>query len=324
LKKNFFVVCSLILIVLMLAACNTSNKDSQESPKSSSNSQEQNGAEKQTRLYKHAMGESEIPVKPERVITLQYASQMISVGLKPIGAVDYLLDDNFSDFEGIESIGSREAFNYEKILDLQPDLIIAGDLDQETYDKLSQITPTVVVPWMEHDLYGHVEIIGDILNRQVEAKAWKDGFDKKVAAAREKIVGSIGEDKTFAIYRIDPGEFSVYGVRNIGFVLYKALGLKPPAIVQEEIEKDEDLWGLIISLEELPKYDADYVFITTLGTKETDQEYKEIQEMGLWKNLSSVKNKRMYPIDMDIWLGYTPHNVEVQLEEAVKLLEQVK
>ncbi|MFF2482839.1 ABC transporter substrate-binding protein [Paenibacillus sp. NPDC058071] len=320
-KKRFILGISFTLIALLLTSCSAASNGNKKTLPANN---EQQSSKKETRLYKHAMGETEIPVKPERVITLQYASQMISVGLKPIGAVDYLLDNQFPDFNGIESIGSREAINYEKMLAMEPDLIIAGDLEQDVYDKLSKIAPTVVVPWMAHDLFGHVEIMGDILNRQEEAKSWKAEFDKKIAAAREKIIGAIGEDKTVAIYRVDPKEFSVYGVRNIGFTLYKALGLHPPASVQKELDKNPDLWGIQISLEVLPQYDADYVFVTTLGTEETEQEFNRIKNSSLWKNLSSVKNNRVYSIDMDTWLGYTPHNVEVQLDEATKLLQEAK
>ncbi|SFJ73767.1 iron complex transport system substrate-binding protein [Paenibacillus sp. UNC496MF] len=74
----------------------------------------------ETRVFKHALGETVIPARPERVVTLQYVSQMLSVGVKPIGALDYLLDGKDPAFQGIEEVGSSESVDYEKILSLKP------------------------------------------------------------------------------------------------------------------------------------------------------------------------------------------------------------
>ncbi|WP_237179195.1 ABC transporter substrate-binding protein [Paenibacillus sp. MMS18-CY102] len=247
---------------------------------------------------------------------------MISVGLKPIGALDYLLDTPDPAFKGIENVGTGEAINYEKILELQPDLIIAADLEKDAYDKLAKIAPTVVVPWMVYDVFGHVKEMGEILNRQAEAEAWKTQFDAKIQAAKEQIIGKIGEGKTFAIYRVDPKEFYVYGVRNIGFTLYKALGLQSPPLVQKEIDKDPNFWATPISLEVLPDYAADYVFLIKLDGEEAADRFEEIKQSKLWQNLPAVKNNHVYEITMDKWLGYTPHDIEVQLQDAVRLLTE--
>ncbi|GGG65141.1 iron(3+)-hydroxamate-binding protein YxeB [Paenibacillus radicis (ex Gao et al. 2016)] len=322
--KRYLLTISLLLLALTLAACGNTGKDSSSgsnAPKETEAPQTETAAPA-TRVYKHFYGETSIPVKPEKVVTLQYASQMISVGLKPIGAASHLLETTDPAFQGIEDIGPPDDINFEKILSLQPELIIAGDVEQDVYDKLSKIAPTVVIPWMDYDVFGHVQVIGDILNRQDEAAAWKTAFDEKLAAAKAKIADKVADGQTVAIYRVDPKEFYVYGVRNIGFTLYKALGLQPPAIVQKEIDKDPNLWGIPISLEMLPDYDADYVFVTLLDGEETSKRFETIQAGSLWKNLKAVKNNHVYKISMDTWLGYTPHDIEVQLNDAVNLLTQ--
>ncbi|MBO7746260.1 ABC transporter substrate-binding protein [Paenibacillus sp. MWE-103] len=326
----------MLLLVLLLAACGNANNApenaaapaGEETSAPANETSASDGGEASgegasaKRVFKHALGETVIPAHPERVVTLQYVSQMLSVGVKPIGALDYLLDGQDPAFQGIEEVGSSESVNYEKILSLKPDLIIAADLEQADYDKLSKIAPTVSVPWMGYDVFGHVKVVGDILNRQKEAAAWQAGFDEKIKAAKEQIAGAIGADKTVAIYRIDPKEFYVYGVRNIGFTLYKALDLKRPALVQQEIDKDPNLWAIPISLELLPDYGADYAFVTLLPGEDAEKRFEEIKSSALWKNIPAVKNGHVFQISMDTWLGYTPHDIETQLQEAVKLLTQ--
>ncbi|RAV23271.1 ABC transporter substrate-binding protein [Paenibacillus contaminans] len=333
-KKTYLVYMWLLMLTLMLAACGNGSNDAGQSanngtgkpsasPASTAGATADNGASA-TRKYKHANGETEIPARPERVVTLQYASQMLSVGLKPIGAASHLLETTDPSFQGIEDVGTPEAINIEKILSLKPDLIIGADLDKNLYEKLSKIAPTVDVPWMDYDIFGHVKKMGDILNRQKEAEAWQTQFDEKLKQAKDKIKGKIPADKTFVIYRIDPKQLYVYGVRNIGFTLYKALDLPRPAIVQKEIDKDPNLWGIEISQELLPNYSADYVFVTLLPGEDGKKRFDEIKSSAIWKNLPAVKNNHVYEIDMDTWLGYTPHDIEVQLTEAVKLLTENK
>ncbi|MGG1660045.1 ABC transporter substrate-binding protein [Brevibacillus sp. NRS-1366] len=317
-RKNVLINLGILLLSLTLAACGSAGTNSA----SPANVQASSENKADIRTYKHTFGETQIPVKPEKVVTLQYASQMLSVGVKPIGAASHLLENTGAEFQGIEDVGSLEAINYEKILSLAPDLIIAGDIDQDVYDKLSKIAPTVAVPWMDYDLFGHVKVIGEILNRQQEAVAWQAKFDEEIRAAKEKIIGKIGAGKTVAIYRVDAKEFYVYGARNMGFTLYKALGLTPPPAIQKEIEKDPSFWAAPISLEVLPDYAADYVFVTLFQQEEAKSRFNEIRSSALWKSLPAVINNHVYEINMDTWLGYTPHDIELQMQEAVKLLTQ--
>ncbi|USG66193.1 ABC transporter substrate-binding protein [Brevibacillus ruminantium] len=302
-----------LLLVLAMVGCGNGNANQKTSEAVGANAHPSG-----VRAYKHSMGETLIPVKPEKVVTLQYVSQMLSVGVKPIGAPEFLLENMGEVAKGIESVGDIDKFNYEKILSLEPDLIIAGDVEKDTYEKLSGIAPTVVIPWMDYDMPEHVKVIGDILNRQAEAEAWQKSFEAKVQAAKEKIQGTLTDGQKVAIYNIRPKEFYVYGVRNFGFTLYKSLGLTPPDPVRKEIEKDPNFWATPITLEMLPEYAADYIFITTFQDGDSKRHYDEIKKSALWKALPAVKNNHVFEIDFDRWFGYTPHDVEFQVDDAVK------
>ncbi|WP_409344719.1 ABC transporter substrate-binding protein [Paenibacillus sp. MBLB4367] len=312
-RHQAFLWIGILAVILTLAGCGGKKDDKAAAGGS---------AETSTRTYKHAMGETVIPAKPQKVVTLQYVSQMLSVGLKPIAAPDHVLEDMGDAVKGIESLGNAENVNFEKILQLQPDLIIAGDAEQDVYDKLSKIAPTVVVPWMNYDVSGHVKVIGDILNRQKEAEAWQKAFDAKVQEAKKQIEGKIGQGKTFAIYNIRPKEIYVYGVRNLGFTIYKALGLTPPEPVKKEIEKDPNFWAKPVSLEVLPEYSADYLLVATFLDDDSKKNLESIKKSALWANLPAVKNNHVYELDLNRWFGYTPHDIQNQLDDAVKLLSK--
>ncbi|MCP3776652.1 ABC transporter substrate-binding protein [Paenibacillus sp. MZ04-78.2] len=317
-KSKLTCIAVFLLILIVIAGCGANSPDAKQAASADSSSAKP-AAE---RVYKHAMGEAKIPVKPEKVVTLQYVSQLLSIGVKPLGGPANLIKDLGEKAAGIENIGEAGKYNSEKILELQPELIIAGDVEQEAYDKLSKIAPTVVVPWMNHDVFGHVKVMGDIMNRQSEAEAWSKAFRAKFQAVREQIQSVIEPGKTAAIYNIRPKEIYVYGVRNFGFTIYKALELTPPPPVKKEIEKDPNFWAVPVSLEQLPEYASDYLFVSTFGDDDSKKRLDEISKTALWANLPAVKNNRVYMLNLDTWFGYTPHDIEKQLQEIVSLLKK--
>lgn len=99
----------------------------------------------------HAMGKTEIPGKPERVIVLtnEGIEALLAVGVKPVGAVKAFTGDPWYDhlkdqLKGVEVVGTEQEVNVEKIAALKPDLIIGNKIRQEAiYDKLNKIAPTV-------------------------------------------------------------------------------------------------------------------------------------------------------------------------------------
>ncbi|MET3291637.1 UNVERIFIED_CONTAM: iron complex transport system substrate-binding protein [Brevibacillus sp. OAP136] len=323
-RKSMLACLCMLLLAFSLAGCGNSGGAGTGTDSAASGSAETSkpADAAASRTYKHSMGETQIPAHPEKVVTLQYVSQMMAVGIKPIGAPGYLLEDMGDKVKGIENIGNSEKVNYEKIIALQPDLIIAGDADQDMYDKLSKIAPTVAIPWMDYDMPGHVKVIGDILNRQKEAEAWQKGFDEKVKATEEQIKSLVPAGKTVAIYNVRPKELYVYGVRNFGYTIYKALNLTPPAAVQKEIDKDPNFWATSISLEKLPEFAADYVFVSTFQDDDSKKHLEDIQKSALWKNLPAVKENHVYVLNFDRWFGYTPDDVEYQLQDMVNMLKK--
>jgi iron complex transport system substrate-binding protein len=321
-KKIWFTFVSLLVIMLLVAGCGATNEAGSDQP--SGEADENTGAEgetEETRMIEHFMGETEIPVNPERIIALSYTGQVIALGVKPVGVLTNMLDDVYlqDHLQGVEDIGNE--VNLEKILELNPDVIIASDSEEKSYDQLTKIAPTILIPWMEQDVNGHLNSVAEILGKEKEAEEWLAAFDKKAAEGQEKIEEAIGED-TVAIYRIRKGRFQIYGPRNIGHALYNALELNPPKLVKEAIENDGKFHSNEISLEVLPEYSADHIFVMVEDEEETKKQFEEIQSSAIWSNLPAVKNGNVYFVGKQEWLPYDSVSVEGQLDMAVELLKK--
>ena len=148
------------------------------------------------RVVKHALGEIEIPVNPQRIVVLDTAplDTVLALGIKPIGAAVRIFDD-FPTYlqdqtEGITIVGPRPQPNLEKILLLKPDLILSNALEhQHIYDKLSQIAPTFLTEtrgafgnWKEPVL-----LYGDVLGRKQKAEELLSKYNSRVAKLKQQL-----------------------------------------------------------------------------------------------------------------------------------------
>ncbi|TXK77029.1 ABC transporter substrate-binding protein [Paenibacillus sp. N3.4] len=155
--------------------------------------------------------------------------------------------------------------------------------------------------------------IANIIGKQKEAQAWLSRYDKKAMQARASIGTLIG-DKTLLILRIVGGKLRVYGTdRNIGCVLYQDLQINLP----EEVKGIK--WRKNIEMEELAKYEADFILIMCSSQKNDQQLWQHLQTSPVWQNCLAVRNHQWYPIDVFPWIDYSALSHELMIDHVVNL-----
>ncbi|KMM39714.1 hypothetical protein AB986_09210 [Alkalihalobacillus macyae] len=306
----------LFMFVLILGAC--ANEESNGESKSGQND---SGSDMKTFTLPDGQ-EFEIPTNPERIVATDYVGYFLALGITPVGAPDqFVLDNPYlaeEQIKDIEDIGTPPSV--EKVTSLNPDLIVVTD--QEQYDLLSKIAPTVLMPFGAYDsLDEEVTAMGEIVGKEAEAKGWIEQFDEKAAAAREELDGVISEDETVGIYEVQTKDFYVFGDNfgRGGQVIYDALQLKAPEKIQKEVIEGDN-WKQI-SLEVLPEYAADHMFYTEYAAEDNQDVLKETKESALWQNLEAVKNDQLYEMKFEDMYYYDPIAVEGQLDLIVDKLK---
>ena len=85
------------------------------------------------RTVVHAMGETEIPARPQRIVVLDTGEldSALSLGVTPVGAVTTAVSEDFLSYlaegaAGVERVGTIAEPNLEAIAALQPDLILSN------------------------------------------------------------------------------------------------------------------------------------------------------------------------------------------------------
>ncbi|SDK27674.1 ABC transporter substrate-binding protein [Sediminibacillus albus] len=304
-----------LLIAIALVGCGGNGEDSAEN----GNTSEEKGEETtDTRTAAHDAGETEVPVNPEKVVTSYYVGHLLSLDEKPIGAIPTELDNPFiqDQVSDIEDIGNP--VSVEKVIELDPDLIIAAD--QESYEQLQKVAPTVLIEYGKHHVKEEMEMLGGILGKEQEAEDWIAQFEEKGEKAKEKLEGVIGEDETVSIVEIWANHIYVYGNKwgRGGYNLYNVLDLNPPEMVQEELIDDQPY--LEISLESLPDVAGDHIFLSVYGDDGGDKRAEEIKNSNVWQSLDAVKNDQVYEINLDEFFYFDPIALEEQLEIQLDLM----
>lgn len=261
------------------------------------------------RMIETAMGKVEVPANPQRVVVLDTGEldSAMTLGVKPVGAVEAIKGEGYPSYlkgtEGIESVGTIQQPNLEKIASLNPDLILSSKLRHEKiYDQLSRIAPTVLtettgVTWKEN-----FEVHARALNKTEKARQVKSDYQKRIKNFRQAMGDS---PPKVSIVRFLPNDTRIYQKASfIGTVLEDAGLPRPPS------QNVNDFAIRNASAEFIPKMGGDVIFVTTYGPAK-DTTKQKITSDPLWQQLEAVRQGRVYEVSDDLWMlgiGYTAAN----------------
>jgi iron complex transport system substrate-binding protein len=232
---------------------------------------------------KNTFGETTVPKKPERIVTLGWNAQDVvyALGETPVGMpkVTYgptpegvtAWDADRFDKSKTALLDTGDKYPLEQIAALKPDVILAPyeGFDKATYDTLSGIAPTVAYPgapwqttWQDQTL-----LVGEALGKKADAEKLIAGIQdkiKQVAADHPEFkgktitVGSFGADN----YVYMPGDPRVQLLNELGFK-------NSPGVEALEKTNAKKEFSLAISKEKVADIDADVLiaYVDGIGTQ---------------------------------------------------------
>lgn len=227
--------------------------------------------------------------EPQKVVSVapNITEMMFKLGAqdKLVGRTQYC--DYPAEVADIESIGTLKTPDIEKIISLEPDVVIASThFDEENGAKLEEAGIKVIGLYEENDVkgvYDMMETLGKIMNKQKEA-------EDTVASMKEEISGVEAKVKDLeapsVYYVVSYGEFGDFTAPSNTFVgqLIKMAG-------GNNIAPASDNWTF--SLEALLEADPE-IIIVRQGEKEN------FENTDGYKELTAVKEGRVYEIDNNL------------------------
>lgn len=292
-KKLRWLAAAAAALLLAATACGANGSDADP----------QNSTE--TRTIVHAMGKTDVPAQPKRVVVLDTdkLDTAVTLGVIPVGAANADQMDGWPKYLGdavkdIPQVGTLQEPNLEAIAKLDPDLILGSAFRQkEFYDKLAAIAPTVFTelvgtPWKENFL-----LDGRALGKEQQAKDLLAKYE-----ARAKEVGTTLGDPSqteVSIVRFLPTEIRLYGPTSFVGIVIADVGLGRPKLQQLVGAKDRRFTA--ISPERIGEADGDVIFVTAYGS-EAAKSQAQVAGGALWRGLGAVKNGKAYEVPDETWM----------------------
>ncbi|NJM87825.1 MAG: iron-siderophore ABC transporter substrate-binding protein [Hydrococcus sp. RU_2_2] len=248
------------------------------------------------RTVQHIMGSACIPRNPQRVVilTLDSFANSWALGIQPI-AFNYFPRVPIPKYlqgkaDRIESIGSYNSPNIEKILRLKPDLIISGSELKGIYKQLSYIAPTVVLNtpplWTEM-----LEELAQVLDKQEVGRKLIDRYWKRVEKLKQTLADRC---KTMEVSIADiSSEYGIgaYGEKHFSWSVLKDIGLQRP--------KSHNLFYIntLISKEKISDIDGDVLFVVSSEREDDKKTLNKLKQSPLWLHLEVVQQNKVYVVD---------------------------
>ena len=327
-KSTYKIAAAVTLLTLALAGCAGNTEGSEDA--ADSTTAPTTGTFPQT--VETSFGDVTIESAPQRIVALGWgdAETALALGYQPVGASDWLDfgGDGVGPWaEGLyeqspEIIATLEP-SFEAIAALEPDLIldVRSSGDQERYDRLAEIAPTVGVPDGGESYLTtqeqQVDMISTALSVPEKGEELLAEIDEAYQAAAEAHPEWAGMTVTAATRTSEgwgayiEGSNRVETLQRFGFV-------QNPTI--QEIPVNSGGFSVSISSEELDLMDADLIVAFPIYIDTT-----EITEDAQWKQLPAVADGRAIVIDGDISAAYSlgsPQAALYTVENLTPLLEE--
>jgi len=300
LKSKEMIVAAAMSLMLLLSACstgtpannggtvNTVPTQSQQTTHSEVSESQASEQVSQTRTISTVMGDVEVPSNPQRVIVDYLIGDVVALGVTPLGVARVARNEKEPVFINEITDSIKVKMEPEDVMTLEPDLIILAWGD-ENYKDLSKIAPTVYIPYGDMTTEERINFIGDILNKQEEAKAVLNTYAEKIEEAKLALQKAGLSDVTVTMGEYSDKNNYIAGSKHaVGNLVYNELQMNAPTKVQTDIIDTDKYWGEI-SMEVLAAYVGDYVI--SLGDTEVPTDNK------IWKSVPAVQHNRILTVD---------------------------
>ena len=256
-----------------------------------------------TRTVAHAMGETKVPLNPQRVVVLEEGplNSALALGVTPVGAVTALAGTGYPEYlgekaKGIKSVGLILEPNLEQVAALQPDLIISvKSRHEKIYPQLAQIAPTVFSETLRGRWQANFAKDAEALGKTTDADRLLADYQRRMDDFKAQMGPARLQETLVSVVRFVPGDTYLYTKGSyIGLVLIDAGLRRPPA-------QDINDFTVKLSEEQIQQIDGDVIFVTAYGPPDKTRQ-SNYQSNPLWQQLKAVQANKVYTVNDEYWM----------------------
>jgi iron complex transport system substrate-binding protein len=266
------------------------------------------------RTFKDEVGrEVAIPFPPKRIVSLapNITEILFGLGLDE-EIVGVSIHCNFpAKAKTKVRVGSYIHLDYEKITSVAPDLIIATGAGntRDMVDRLGELgfSTYVIYPKNFSDILKNIAHIGQVVNREKEARGITEGLRKRSQRVID-LTKDLPRPKVFV--QIGEAPMVTVGKRSFADDVIRLAGGENIA------EKEKEVYPRL-GMEEILKRSPEVIVISSMNPKGDYQ--KSLKEWNRWKTIPAVRDGRVHIIDSDLIDRPSPRIVD-GLEELARFL----
>ncbi len=247
----------------------------------------------------HAMGQTDVPPSPSRIVVLtnEGTEALLKLGVKPIGAAQSWVGDPWyehlkSYMNGVEPVGFEHDPSIEKIAALQPDLIIGNRMRHEQiYEQLSRLAPTVYSEDLHSDWKINFSLYAEAVNKKQEGQ---DVLLKWDAYLEDSFQGN----HEISVVRFMKDHARIYYKGSFPGVIIDEAGWSRPET--QEVEKISEM---LVDVEQSNQMNGDLLFYSTLDVEEEEAEVFATEWLlsAPFQSLDAFKNGNVMNVDDSVW-----------------------
>lgn len=251
----------------------------------------------------HSLGETCVPKDPKRLIATDGIALEVLLALdrKPLAAAEPNLVSSRARqlegmTEGIDSLGSEQQPSLEKLVQLNPDMILGFNVSSENYDIFSQVSPTVSFDYTQIGWKKELRRSGEVLNNTQRAEQLLVEYQARIREFQAAMGNQLEQTEVSVVrFYSDAGSTDFRPRLSFPGSVLEDVGLPRPAA-----QSGSEEFYVPVSLEQLDRLDGDVIFAALdPGSKES---FETFQSSPLWQNLEAVKNDRVYIVDSGYWI----------------------
>ncbi len=254
----------------------------------------------------HSKGETTVKLNPKKVVVFDLGTLDTMDKLGVDVEVAFPLSSRQSYLKGFENAtnaGGLKEPDFETIHSFQPDLIFINNRQENFYEDLNEIAPTIYVD-LNYETYldnfkKNVTTIGKIFNKEDLAVEELNKIDGRITEINEKTKNL--EDKSLILLTTG-GKLKAYGPGSRFGLIHDVLGFKE---ADENMYKDDeklDTHGKEVSFEYILDINPDILFVVDRdAVVGGEKDAISILDNELINNTDAVKNNKVILLNPEAW-----------------------
>lgn len=252
----------------------------------------------------HDFGTTELKKAPKRIVILDnlYGEILEPLDLTPVGATteqegsqefSTLFKKHYKDAD-VVSVGWQKTPDLEKIKELKPDLILMTVEQEDLYEDLSEISPTVGYRINTDENWDYHETslkVAEIFDKRDEMKDALDRMDAKEAVFAENVKAKFGDQKLMYL-RVTDNDIRYYAYGHFGY-LYDTYKFN-----RAQTFNPEDMYQ-VIDIDKLKDLNPDLLIVQADSQELLDNKLKN---SPVWTSLKAVQNNKVIYADYSTYM----------------------